>query len=880
MLAFFAALLLLLEPCWGFRLVGPGRQVTVLASRRSEKILEEARRLREEAEQLLIKESRTLDGIKGSEFVAQFRDKLPVATLALPLQMNLVEKVIVDRLETERATILHLKKISGEKVFVPLQFTLEKDILASVTNLMSIACELEMFEEATLTLDQLTEKVAENLGWFGKPVFNFFVSEVSKLVATELKLSVTPEVDVKLQRSIVAEVLQRIQQSGVTGASLFEDILVELDSGSFALAVKRRFEAGGSTGGVKLGHLDLLADVLSTCTALNARIRSIEQRISNAVTVPSVPVSVVGDAASATAMAMEVGKELAEEQADLRSSVITLLESVAEIVLSMNVLPRTSELVSELKVGLISAQELKLQQHGKGGGRREDRVGGAGITGNSTGGVRGVRGEGWGMGLEEFIAKVAEGDVATTSAERLVLTYFDQSSRIPALGLESMSAATESLNNDYARSGVIGGGLGISRVGAGKFQSEVLRGAMSVTSVKLLEGAVIFEGTLLVPSSELCEHIERRLDESPDLRGQVGFTVLMSESLPSMDQGLQKMALDILLGQSPAVVVFPKAWNSTVAAAANDSMRIWWRNVLSASSVVTSFVFAANCFGVFDEKQQLLLEGRFLDGFVGLALAPIFLSILMSALETVVAKTKGINVTSVIIPTLTLFNFGSRVTYVTMPRNRDDLFDVAAITAGFSIVNSLALTLYGLSLTASASSDALLSYPKISSSLLQTNSVLGQLMANFYPAWSGLAITGTNGLGQGLSSISGGFDIVTGVGNGDVLIHVHWLVVVGGSMFISSVLQLLPIDNSWGSKMFLAVFGKEQFELLTIFSVFFKAIFFLAPLFNNFGGTVAGAATGLAKPRLILDFILASQLAGSSSVVSLAPPRLPNFYSS
>ena len=99
-------------------------------------------------------------------------------------------------------------------------------------------------------------------------------------------------------------------------------------------------------------------------------------------------------------------------------------------------------------------------------------------------------------------------------------------------------------------------------------------------------------------------------------------------------------------------------------------------------------------------------------------------------------------------------------------------------------------------------------------------------------------------------------------------------------MFISSVLQLLPIDNSWGSKMFLAVFGKEQFELLTIFSVFFKAIFFLAPLFNNFGGTVAGAATGLAKPRLILDFILASQLAGSSSVVSLAPPRLPNFYSS
>lgn len=877
MLAFLAALILL-GPSWGFRLVGPRTQTAGLAaSSRSDWFLEEARRLREEAE-LLLREARSVDDIKGSEFVAQFRDKLPASALEPPpLQTTMADKVIVDRMDTERAANLYLKKISGERSFA---FTLEKDILTSVTNLISIVSELELVEDSNLTLEQLTEKVAENLGWFGKPVFRFFVSEVSKLLATELKLAVTPEEDVNLRRCIASEVLHRIQQSGadangVAGASLFEDILVDLDSGGFALAVQRRFEAGGKTkGGVKLeDRLDLLANVVSTCTALNARIRSIEQRVAYAASVASVPVSVVGENASATAMIFE--EELAEEQAALQSSVITLLESVAEIALSLDVLRCTSELVSELKVSLISARELRLQQHGEGVGRR-DLTGaraGAGVPVNSTG-LRGVRGEGWGMGLEELIAKAAEGDIATTSAERLVLTYFDQSSRIPVLGSERMSAPSESsLDNDVTRSGVIGGGLGISRLGAGKFQSEVLRGAMSVTSVKLLEGAVIFEGTLLVPSSELCEHIERRLDESPDLRGQVGFTVLMSESLPSMDQGLQKMALDILLGQSPAVIVFPKAWNSTVAAAADDSMRIWWRNVLSASSVVTSFVFAANCVGMFDEK-QLLLDGRFPDGFVGLALAPIFLSALTSALETVVAKTKGINVTTVIIPTLTLFNFGSRATYVTMPRNRDDLFDVAAITAGFSIVNSLALTLYGLSLTASASSEVLLSYPKISSSLLQSNTVLGQLMANFYPAWSGLANTVTNGLGQGLSGVSGGFavdsgiggwvagiDMATGVGNADVFIHVHWLVVVGSSMFLGSVLQLLPIDNTWGAKMFLAVFGKEQFELLTIFSVFFKAIIFLAPLFGGAG-----------RPRLILDFILASQLAGSSSMVSLAPP--------
>ena len=65
------------------------------------------------------------------------------------------------------------------------------------------------------------------------------------------------------------------------------------------------------------------------------------------------------------------------------------------------------------------------------------------------------------------------------------------------------------------------------------------------------------------------------------------------------------------------------------------------------------------------------------------------------------------------------------------------------------------------------------------------NSVITQLFANAFPS-----------LAAAFNTVS-----VNGVRADGSLVHLHWLVIVGMMSFIASVLQLIPLDNSAGSKL-------------------------------------------------------------------------------
>ena len=824
-------------PCGRFR------SAALRASSRTEKLLEDARRLRQEAEDLIEAQKREVENSglfvaptpNATEF-ANPRVEVASTTTATASTAKEGSGVLINLKEQETAKKTLVGKITGltpaaaptvvaPSVLVTENFALEKELLAVIARTLTILSDvanqddgvtLEGFVgEAAASEEEMKpfaieDTMASSLGFFGRPMIGFLISQLTNNIAetANVTFEAKSKKEAQFKRAIMTEIeLQADEFGGKDNAaleSLLTWLLNDIETGDFVKRCVERFQGLRKAETQRVGsaadYYVAAASISASCATLTSRIEAVESQLPEG----STPL-------------------LIKEKQEIEVGVLALMDSTIELLRER--FPSMSgmiELLSELKAGqgelakLTNSDAASATTMGsalqKAGSMEQLVIASRGKT-DVDGGFNGTLVDQLSAQFEEMMAAGGEVGAAST-AERFVMTYFDPLSREA--------------------------GIGISREGAGKFQADILRDCLTVTSVKLLDGAVIFEGSLAVKdSAELAQRIEEKLKNS-SMKDEVAYTIMLSERTPNLDQGMASLALDILLGSTPAVVVFPKSWRSLVATTVNDPVKVIWRNILTSGAVLTSAAYASASLNIFDDNGPLMQNGIFPDEFVFLALAPIMSQSLSTAVEKTLAKSKGFDVDSVVVPTFTLPNFGARSTYVTMPKNRDDLFDVAAISSAVAVVNSLALLFYGLSLTASAAQDVLNSYPAISVSLLRTNTVVNQVISNYYP-----------GIFAGLSP------------EVDSTIHVHWLAVVGATMFIANILQLLPIDNSAGSKMYLAVFGRESFEVLSFFSALFKA-FFIVPLIFNFGGTAA-AASIITKPRLLLDYILSSQLAGSTA---------------
>jgi hypothetical protein len=54
-----------------------------------------------------------------------------------------------------------------------------------------------------------------------------------------------------------------------------------------------------------------------------------------------------------------------------------------------------------------------------------------------------------------------------------------------------------------------------------------------------------------------------------------------------------------MLGTSPAVVIYPKQWNSTVVSTFLDPNKKVFRSVFSSVAAISSGAFAAGCLGIY-----------------------------------------------------------------------------------------------------------------------------------------------------------------------------------------------------------------------------------------------------------------------------------------
>lgn len=88
------------------------------------------------------------------------------------------------------------------------------------------------------------------------------------------------------------------------------------------------------------------------------------------------------------------------------------------------------------------------------------------------------------------------------------------------------------------------------------------------------------------------------------------------------------------------------------------------------------------------------------------------------------------------------------------------------------------------------------------------------------------------------------------------MIHLHWMAIVGGLSLTSYIFQLIPVDNSSGSKLTFSVLGQDFFTILTTFLGGLKFLFILPMLFSLNPGPVT-------PKRILFDYFVTSPLAGN-----------------
>lgn len=408
---------------------------------------------------------------------------------------------------------------------------------------------------------------------------------------------------------------------------------------------------------------------------------------------------------------------------------------------------------------------------------------------------------------------------ADTAAERFVVEYFD----------------TASWKD----------GLVISREGAGRFQLEMLNELFVVTSVEMSHGAVIFNGRYKTKdSTEFALKLSERYAASR-MADEVGYTVMMNERYPSLEGGMQQAALDQLLGRAPAIVVFPKTWNSTAIANAKKSPRTFIKSTLASLAAVSSAAFAAVALDMLNPESTFITTGLVPDDFLPLAFMPLTIQYTAALAETIVGNIKGFNVTTLVVPAFSLPTYGTRSIYTTMPKNRDDIFDAAAAGLIVALASSLLALYTGLQITADASPEVVAAYPAMSLALLNTNAVVTQFLNYQLPSAAMLAreVAATT----------------VGIAADGATVHLHWLAIAGAVSFMANTLQLIPVDNSAGSKLALSVLGQELFTILSLFTGAIKFLFVLPMLFTLNAAVVT-------TPRLLFDFFVTSQIFGSEEV--------------
>jgi Zn-dependent protease len=149
------------------------------------------------------------------------------------------------------------------------------------------------------------------------------------------------------------------------------------------------------------------------------------------------------------------------------------------------------------------------------------------------------------------------------------------------------------------------------------------------------------------------------------------------------------------------------------------------------------------------------------------------------------------------LPSLQVGIFGSITNFLEFPKSRKALFDIAIAGPFAGFLCSLAATLYGLTLTASASPELLSTFPALPTGFFSSSFLLHELVDNFLHI-SAVAPT--------------------------ALTAVHPLVAVGMTGLLANALNFLPIGRLDGGRVAMAIGGRQSADQIAFITLISQAV--------------------------------------------------------
>ena len=227
--------------------------------------------------------------------------------------------------------------------------------------------------------------------------------------------------------------------------------------------------------------------------------------------------------------------------------------------------------------------------------------------------------------------------------------------------------------------------------------------------------------------------IEENYNNNPIINENIDYLIVLNEKNINLGLQLTEVVMDELINQSPAVIIYPKKW-------LNDE-----ENIL-VNAVPRAIYSLIALFSTVTYFNSLKLENS-LNAF-NLAMFSFGISYLSNLIESYVASTKNVSMIGTFLPSWFMGNFGYQTKFISIPKNKNDLFDITFSGVGSKLLLSV-ITLYvGLYSTITTAASTITStvtntatgvttitqalpndFIKIPISLLQTNTILSEIVA-------------------------------------------------------------------------------------------------------------------------------------------------------
>lgn len=149
------------------------------------------------------------------------------------------------------------------------------------------------------------------------------------------------------------------------------------------------------------------------------------------------------------------------------------------------------------------------------------------------------------------------------------------------------------------------------------------------------------------------------------------------------------------------------------------------------------------------------------------------------------------------LPSLQVGLFGSITNFLQFPKSRKALFDIAIAGPACGFLFSLGATLYGLSLTAGASPEALATFPALPTGFFSSSFLLHELVQGFLH----------------ISSVAP-----------PALTPVHPLVAIGMTGLLANALNFMPIGRLDGGRVAMAIGGRQSADQIAFITLIGQAI--------------------------------------------------------